>query len=281
MTSHELARRCPICGVEDIPRIHHAREMMFGTRERFDYRECPACGTLQIAAVPADLERHYPSGYYTGGAAAGRPGRGFGWLAAEVVGLWGMATVSNGTAWYQAGKEVERTLATLETLEPRYPAGAIVLVDGHDTWRGAYVWRNGFINALRRAGLRADLDWRLGELDKHSQRVLVRTFDAELRRLGRGSATPSEWLSDPDPQWPIDYTVGNHPFANYHQLGGTRTGSDPAESVVDADCRVHGYDNLYVAGGSVFPTSGWANPTLTIVALALRTADHLIEKAKP
>ena len=52
-------------------------------------------------------------------------------------------------------------------------------------------------------------------------------------------------------------------------------GSDPARSVVDANCRVHGYANLYVAGGSVFPTSGWANPTLTIVALALRTADHL------
>ena len=51
--------------------------------------------------------------------------------------------------------------------------------------------------------------------------------------------------------------------------------SDPAKGVVDADCRVHGYANLYVTGSSVFPTSGWANPTLTIVALALRTADHL------
>jgi choline dehydrogenase-like flavoprotein len=122
---------------------------------------------------------------------------------------------------------------------------------------------------------RANLDWRLGELDKHSQRVLVRTFDEELRRLGKGSATPNEWLSDPDPQWPIDLTVGNHPLANYHQMGGTRMSDDPATGVVDADCRVHGYDNLYVAGSSVFPTGGWANPTMTIIALALKLAEHL------
>jgi choline dehydrogenase-like flavoprotein len=45
--------------------------------------------------------------------------------------------------------------------------------------------------------------------------------------------------------------------------------------VVDAQCRVHGTDNLYVAGSSVFPSGGYANPTLTLVALALRLADHL------
>jgi choline dehydrogenase-like flavoprotein len=45
--------------------------------------------------------------------------------------------------------------------------------------------------------------------------------------------------------------------------------------VVDADCRVHGIANLYVAGSSIFPTGGHANPTLPLVALALRLADHL------
>ena len=50
---------------------------------------------------------------------------------------------------------------------------------------------------------------------------------------------------------------------------------DPADGVVDPDCRVHGLQNLYVAGSSVFPTSGYSNPTLTIIALALRLADHL------
>ena len=50
---------------------------------------------------------------------------------------------------------------------------------------------------------------------------------------------------------------------------------DARHGVVDAHCRVHGYDNLFIAGSSVFTTSGWANPTLTIMALALRLADHL------
>lgn len=60
-----------------------------------------------------------------------------------------------------------------------------------------------------------------------------------------------------------------------HTLGTTRMGRSRADSVVDAHCRVHGYDNLYIAGSSVFPSGGYANPTLTIVALALRLADHL------
>ena len=60
-----------------------------------------------------------------------------------------------------------------------------------------------------------------------------------------------------------------------HHIGTARMGRDPATSVVDADCRVHGVENLHVAGSAVFPTSSQANPTLTIVALALRLARHL------
>ena len=58
-------------------------------------------------------------------------------------------------------------------------------------------------------------------------------------------------------------------------MGTLRISDNPHHGVVDANCRVHGMDNLYVAGSAVFPTSGYANPTLTIVALALRLADHL------
>jgi choline dehydrogenase-like flavoprotein len=61
----------------------------------------------------------------------------------------------------------------------------------------------------------------------------------------------------------------------WHHMGTTRMADDPAAGVVDADCRVHGVSNLFVAGSSVFTTGGIGAPTLTIVALALRLANHL------
>ncbi|NEP18565.1 MAG: GMC family oxidoreductase [Leptolyngbya sp. SIO4C1] len=64
-----------------------------------------------------------------------------------------------------------------------------------------------------------------------------------------------------------------------HHMGTTRMHQSPRQGVVDADCRVHGMANLYVAGSSVFPTGGAANPTLTIAALALRLAEHIGTKA--
>jgi choline dehydrogenase-like flavoprotein len=66
----------------------------------------------------------------------------------------------------------------------------------------------------------------------------------------------------------------------YHQIGTTRMGLRPQDSVVDPECRVHGIDNLYVSSSSVFPTSGQANPTFAAVALALRLAAHLADEAR-
>jgi len=60
-----------------------------------------------------------------------------------------------------------------------------------------------------------------------------------------------------------------------HHIGTARMGTDPRSSVVNSDCRVHGIGNLYIAGSAVFPTSSQANPTLTLVALALRLAARL------
>lgn len=64
----------------------------------------------------------------------------------------------------------------------------------------------------------------------------------------------------------------------HHHMGTCRMSNDPDSGVVDKDCRVHGINNLYLAGSSVFPTSGARQPTLTIAALALRIADHLSGK---
>ncbi|HJT44372.1 MAG TPA: GMC family oxidoreductase [Rhizomicrobium sp.] len=61
----------------------------------------------------------------------------------------------------------------------------------------------------------------------------------------------------------------------HHHLGTTRMHQDPKQGVVDADCKVHGVGNLFVAGSAVFPTYGASNPTLNLIALTLRLADHL------
>ena len=116
---------------------------------------------------------------------------------------------------------------------------------------------------------RARVDWRLTALDKRSLRVSAHLIAEELGRLGVGRMRLPLWLVDDEADWPEGLWGG------CHHMGGTRMSSDPADGVVDADCRVHGIDNLFVAGSSVFPTSGYANPTLTICALASRLGDHL------
>lgn len=128
--------------------------------------------------------------------------------------------------------------------------------------------------------LTADLDWQLGELDKLTVRKLAHALDEEYRRLGLGRVKASDWLQDGSLHWPIDQTVSNHPIGGYHHMGTTRMSACASTGVVDADCRVHELDNLFVAGSSVFATGGWANPTLTILALVHRLGDHLSNRLK-
>ncbi|MFI5024984.1 MAG: GMC oxidoreductase [Alphaproteobacteria bacterium] len=108
------------------------------------------------------------------------------------------------------------------------------------------------------------VSYSLGERDKKTLIALHAQVTEEVRRLGLGrlEVSPEEVIT----------AVGDDAS---HHLGSTRMGRDPASSVVDADCRVHIVENLYVAGGSVFPSGGSANPTYTIVALAIRLAEHL------
>jgi choline dehydrogenase-like flavoprotein len=109
------------------------------------------------------------------------------------------------------------------------------------------------------------LDWRLADRDWDSIRRTVEILDECLRDAGVG-----EIVSTLDGHSPPPAVYGN-----WHHLGTTRMHRDPARGVVDENCLVHGSPNLYVSGGSVFPTGGYANPTLTIAALAAKLADHL------
>jgi choline dehydrogenase-like flavoprotein len=114
---------------------------------------------------------------------------------------------------------------------------------------------------------RVRVDWRLNADDRRGLDQLHAAMHAELRRCGLGTFVQHE-MKDRN-GWPPSTTGGKH------HMGTTRMHTDPRQGVVDPDCRVHGMTNLFVAGSSVFPTGGYVNPTLTIVALAIRLADHL------
>lgn len=115
----------------------------------------------------------------------------------------------------------------------------------------------------------ARVDWRLGRLDKRTTLMSALLIGEELGRLGLGRIRLPTWLTDDEFSWPDALWGG------CHHMGTTRMAERRAEGVVNSDCLVHGLENLYVAGSSVFATSGYANPTLTIVALALRLAEHV------
>ena len=102
---------------------------------------------------------------------------------------------------------------------------------------------------------------------RRTAQVMVETVAQEFRRLGLGEVRAEPWLAGAD--W------SSRLSDSYHHMGTTRLGSDPKSSVVNRDCRVHGMEGLYVAGSSVFPASGFANPTLTLTAMAIRLSDHL------
>jgi choline dehydrogenase-like flavoprotein len=120
---------------------------------------------------------------------------------------------------------------------------------------------------------RVALDWRIGELERRTFERCARIMAEEIGRAGLGRV--QLLTRDPDTGWP---TVYRGLRGAWHQMGTTRMHRDPRFGVVDEHCRLHGIANLYVAGSSVFPTGGYTNPTLTIVALALRIADDI--KAK-
>lgn len=114
---------------------------------------------------------------------------------------------------------------------------------------------------------RMEMHWRVGPEDHEGYTRSLALLGAALGKSGLGRL----WM-------PLDeggvYTSSRY-IGGCHHMGTTRMSTDPATGVVDADCKVHGVDNLYIAGSSVFASTGFANPTLTIVALAHRLATHL------
>lgn len=121
---------------------------------------------------------------------------------------------------------------------------------------------------------RARVDWRLSELDRRTFAQMPDLLAVEFGRLGIGRVHTAPWL-DEEALYLYRGDFSRILEPGRHHSGTTRMAHDPARGVVNADCQIFGVSNLSVAGSSVFPTIGSANPTLTIVALALRLADHL------
>jgi choline dehydrogenase-like flavoprotein len=113
----------------------------------------------------------------------------------------------------------------------------------------------------------AELEWRLTNRDRTA---MMKCTDLVAREIGASGAGRARVLVPEDGRdWLERATISHHP------MGTTRMHVDPRLGVVDPNCRVHGMENLYIAGASVFPTAGAASPTYSIVALAIRLADHL------
>ncbi len=110
--------------------------------------------------------------------------------------------------------------------------------------------------------------WQVGDLEMRT----ISRFAEIIRKQFKNARLPppilEEWVSKNDFEKAAVIDMA-------HSAGTTRMSSDPKKGVVDQNCKVHKVDGLYIAGASVFPTSGHANPTLMVVALAFRLADHL------
>ncbi|HVZ38852.1 MAG TPA: GMC family oxidoreductase [Candidatus Kapabacteria bacterium] len=104
------------------------------------------------------------------------------------------------------------------------------------------------------------LDWRTTALDAHTAEMAMTYTIAEVKKLGYASGGTSN---------PVITAPGDH------HMGATRMSRDPRNGYVDGNCRSHEIENLYIASSSVFTTGGVSNPTLTIIALAVRLGDHL------
>lgn len=107
--------------------------------------------------------------------------------------------------------------------------------------------------------------WRWNEIDINSARRAQEIFAEELAQVGLGHLKLERDRDIPHVLLP----------SIHHHMGTTRMHDDPKQGVVDANCCIHGVSNVYIASSSVFPTGGYANSTLTIIALAIRVADRV------
>jgi choline dehydrogenase-like flavoprotein len=123
---------------------------------------------------------------------------------------------------------------------------------------------------------RVRVGWRLGNLTRRTFDRSFAVLAQELERAGIARVT-----LDPPLEGGTGWPASLDPEGTWHHMGTTRMHDSPRWGVVDRNCKVHGINNLFIAGSSVFPTAGANFPTTTIVALTLRLAVHLGAELQP
>lgn len=115
---------------------------------------------------------------------------------------------------------------------------------------------------------KARVNWKIANQSRRALAAIGRLVVEEFPKVGLPAPVLTDWVAEDRLEDGAFIDMG-------HGVGTTRMSHDPRTGVVDTDCRVHGVHGLYVAGGSVFPTSGHTNPTLMFLAVSIRLADHL------
>ena len=116
---------------------------------------------------------------------------------------------------------------------------------------------------------RANLHWELTSLETDSLHKIFKVLGSQFGISDIGRIKLFDFMLNKNSSENPKFSGG------WHHIGTTRMHENPKQGVVDANCKVHGIDNLFIAGSSCFPTSGAANPTLTIVALSIRLSDYI------
>ena len=117
------------------------------------------------------------------------------------------------------------------------------------------------------------VDWRWSSVDMHTVTSLLTALQQDIAAWGGGELAYDPAL--------VEHAMLRDGAYGGHHIGTARMSAMPEHGVVDTDCGVHGLRNLSIAGAAVFSTSSQANPTLTIVALALRLARHIKREMSP
>lgn len=210
------------------------------------YEADPDCGWEAFKELAGVVSDEGPRGYGRSGAAlrlARDPGSAF-------SNLW-----RRGWQKRHAAFPVRGINLVIDLEQKPDPESCVTLCDDRD-----------------RLGMRrARVAWRVNEEERRTSLRFAEILSDHFEATAMGQVEKAAWLFDQGP-------IGEELSGTYHHIATLRMSEGPQSGVVDANCQVHGVDNLFVASCATFSTGGHVNPTFTIVALALRLADHIRDR---